>query len=102
MDAGMLGLLHRLQSPLDVAFLRPGKTHHHRPLDVLGDTLHRCKISLGRGGKTSLNDIDPELLQLAGDHNLLLDVHARPWGLLPVSQGSIEDLHDLTVTGNPI
>ncbi len=53
--------------------------------------LHRLEVAFRRGGEPGLDDVDAEALELASDHQLLLDVHRGARGLLPVAQRGVED-----------
>src|SRR5262249_60222160 len=61
--------------------LRPGGRH----------ALARLEVSLRRGREAGLDDVHAEALELASDHQLLLDVHRCAGGLLPVAQCRVED-----------
>ena len=58
-----------------------------------GDAPHGLEVALGRGGEAGLDHVDAELLELARDHELLLDVHRRARRLLAVAQRRVEDLY---------
>ncbi len=60
-------------------------------LDLLGDRLHRLEIAVGRDRKARLDDVDAELLELARDRELLVEIHAAAGRLLAVAQRRVED-----------
>ena len=61
----------------------------------VGDPPHGLEVALRRGREAGLDDVDAELLELARDHQLLLDVHGRARRLLAVAQRGVEDLYSV-------
>jgi hypothetical protein len=51
----------------------------------------RLEVSPGRYRKTCLDDVDPELVELPGDGDLLLRGQGDAGGLFPVPEGGVED-----------
>jgi hypothetical protein len=49
------------------------------------------KVAVGAGGKTGLDHVDLQALQLAGDPQLLVLGHGGAGGLLAVAQGGVEN-----------
>ena len=66
----------RLGGDIDVIAKAAAKAGDPGSADLRGDALHGFKISLGSDGKSGLDDVDAEALQLAGNDQLFLGVHA--------------------------
>ena len=61
------------------------------PWTCAGDGLHRLEVA-GRGdGEAGLDDVHAEVLEGAGDLELLGQVHAAAGALLAVAQRGVED-----------
>ena len=102
-DAAMGGRRHRIGAGLDVALGRPGQATDHRSIGRThtgGDALHRIEITGTRERKTRLDDVDAKPGQLLGDRQLLLQVEAGPRGLLPITQGGVEDQYPAGIAGH--
>jgi hypothetical protein len=64
-----------------------------------GDGLDGLELALGGDGKSSLYDVDPELVKLSGDGNLLLRGEGDAGGLLSVPKGGVKDPYTLASKG---
>ena len=83
-----------LQRAVDV--LLAGPRERLSTIGFVTASATRCTDSKSpsrRGGEAGLDDVDAELLELARDHQLLLDVHGRARRLLAVAQRGVEDLY---------
>ncbi len=92
---GMLGLLDGADGTLDVRLLGTGEAQHDRLGHRLADAADRVVVALGGSGEAGLDDVDVQLLELAGDRDLLLDVHRGAGRLLAVAERRVEDLYVL-------
>ncbi|OPZ84158.1 MAG: hypothetical protein BWY76_01971 [bacterium ADurb.Bin429] len=81
---------HRFGHRHDVLLVRAAEPGDSRPLHFLGNAVDRLEIALGRDGKTRFNDIYAQARELAGDFQLLLDIHAGTGRLLAVAQRGVE------------
>ena len=102
-DAAIGGRRHRIGAGLDVALGRPGQATDHRSIGRThtgGDALHRIEVTRTRERKTRLDDVDAKPGQLLGDRQLLLQVEAGPRGLLPITQGGVEDQYPAGIAGH--
>src|SRR5205085_8385944 len=79
--------------PVDVLLARAREREHDRPADELRHPPDGVEVALRAGGEARLDHVDAEVVQLPRDCELLLHVHGRAWGLLPVAEGRVEDLH---------
>lgn len=82
-----------IETPVDIVFDYPGEAADRgcKPLIRYGPD--RFKLALGRYRKASLDDIDPELVELPGDYELLLRGERYSRRLLSVPQGRVEYPH---------
>ena len=99
MNPRPLRILHCIPRRANIVSITPRQPANHRHMPILiyriahlfRDNLHRVKIIFRRRGKPSLDNIDAELRQLAGNVELLLAGHGGAGGLLAVSEGGVED-----------
>ena len=91
-DARSLGVLDRADGTVDVLLARASEREHDRAGHHLGHASHGIEVALGGGGEAGLDDVHAQMLELAGDHELLLHVHGGARRLLPVAERRIEDL----------
>ena len=96
-NARVLGLLDALDRLLDVGLARPRQAEDDGLGHRLRDAGHRIEVTRRRHGEARLDDVDVELLQLARDEHLLLDVHRRAGRLLAVAQRRVEDPYRLLI-----
>ncbi len=75
----------------DVSFDRPGQGADGGVFDPLGDAGDGVEIPGACRGESRFDDVDAQLLELHGDLDFLLGVHARTGALLSVAEGRIED-----------
>ncbi len=96
--ATLTGVLQCLPSAVNVHVVSSRKSGDLWALNRLGNLLDRFKIAIRGDRKTGFHDIDIKPLQLVGDPYLFLDVHARAWRLLTITQSGIKnnDLFFLT------
>ena len=91
-DARAPGRLERLGRDLDV--LVHGTREAADGTGVTGDAANlgdALEVTGTRDGESRLDDVDVHAHELARDDELLLGVHGRAGGLLPVTQGGVKD-----------
>ena len=93
MDAGLFGLFQGVPGGIDVLFAAAGEAGHGAFGDRPGDGLHALEVLRGDDGEARLDDVHPQLLQLAGHLHLLGEVHAASRGLLAVPQGGVKNFN---------
>ncbi len=94
-DSGRAGLLERAGGGFDILGAAPGEGADGGVTDLFRDGADRRKV-VGRGhGKAGFEDVDPHLLELPGDLELLLLLHGGPGALLAVAEGGVEDANPL-------
>ena len=84
----------RLDGPpraLDVHLARPRESADDRVLELLGNRPHRLEIPVAGNREARLDHVHPQPLQLSGEGELLLQIHAAARRLLAVAQGRVED-----------
>src|SRR5579871_135658 len=91
MDTGANGLLERLARHIDVLAYRPRQTAHRAVLDEAADGLDGLEVTRRGDGKSRLDDVHAEALQLPGDLQFLLDIQGSPRRLLPIAQCGVKD-----------
>ena len=77
-DSRLGGNIQRLPAPADILFHGPGQSGHRHRTDLPGNLADRLEIAVRGDGKPGFHDIHPERLQLVGQLQLLLQVHAAP------------------------
>ncbi len=75
----------------DILFQGPGQGADGRGLDPLSDAVDGVEIPGARRGEARLDDVHAQLLELAGDLDLLFGVHGGAGALLPVTEGGVEN-----------
>src|SRR5262249_43853409 len=70
-----------------------GRVEHGGTRAGVGDASAGFEIAGRGGGEPRLDDVDVEPLELAGNGNLLFDVHGASRRLLAIAQGGVEDPH---------
>ena len=85
MDPGPLGGLQSLPGRVYVLGHRPGEARHRAAADLARDLAHRGQVARARDREARLDDVDAELLKLAGHLELFPQVHATARSLLAVS-----------------
>jgi hypothetical protein len=91
MDAGTSGSLESLGGDINIIADTAGEGGDAGFAHLVGDALNGFKIT-GRGDrKTGLDEIDSEALELAGDGELFLGVHAAAGRLFTIAQGGVKD-----------
>src|SRR5262249_13541580 len=88
---GALSVLDRPDGAVDVLLARAGERQHDRARDRLGDAAYRLEVTSGGRREARLDDVDAEMLELACDRELLLDVHGGARRLLAVAERGVED-----------
>ena len=66
MDARPFGPGDRFAGPLDIGGVAPRKACDDRPTNLAGDQPDRVRVVLRGDRETSLDDIDPQRLELPG------------------------------------
>ena len=97
MDAGPFGVPDRLPSLVDVVGHGPGQGGDDGPMDFPGDVGDGLEISGGAGGEASLDDIDSQLLELAGDFHFFFAGHSDAGGLFSIAESGVQK-EDLVVS----
>jgi hypothetical protein len=90
-DARRGTTLQRLGGTRDVAVVGASQRAHGAVLDRVGDRLHAFEVAVRRGGKTGLDHVHLQSLELAGDPQLLVLGHRGAGRLLAVTQGGVEN-----------
>ena len=96
MDSRFFRITHRIPAAIDIHFAGPGQPRNRRRFRLLGNTLNRLEISIGRNRETRFNDIHLQALELACQHQFVVYGHARAWGLFPVSQCCVENQYSVS------
>ena len=91
MDARAVGALERLGGTRNVLVIGARQRANGGVLDGVGNQLHGLKVTVGTGGKTSLDHIDLETLQLARDAQLFIARHGGAGRLFAVTQGGVKN-----------
>ena len=86
-----------LSGSLDILGHTSGQTAHNRSLHLRGDRMHGLEIAVTNDGKSCLDDINLEAGQLAGDLQLLAQIHGGTRALLAVAQGGVEDENSVVI-----
>ena len=95
MQAGLCGRLESAQRRFYVVLARAGERRYAAMLDLGGDGAGRFEVA-GRGDrKAGFDDVHAELLDLAGESELLVAVHRETGRLFAVAQRGIENLHGI-------
>src|SRR5215472_11344132 len=90
MDAGARGMLQGFPGALDVRTASAGQTSDDGAADDLGDGFDRFEIAVGSDAETCLDGVDAEPVQLVGQPEFFLLVHAATGRLFTISKGRIE------------
>jgi len=80
-----------LGGPGNVAIIGARQRTHGGVLDRVRDGLHRLEVAIGRSCEASLDHVDLQPLELAGDTQLFVARHRCAGGLFAVAQGGVED-----------
>ena len=83
--------IERLAGGVDVARRAARQRRDHRPSNLGRDPPHRLGVGLRGDREPGLDDVDAQLVELAGQPQLLVDAHREAGRLLPVPQGGVED-----------
>ena len=75
---------------VDVARHAAGQTANDRPFDLAGDGLDGGEVPVADDGEARLDDIDLEAGELAGDLQLLAQIHGGAGALFAVAQCRVE------------
>ena len=90
-DAGTGRVLQRLVGSVNVLAGAAGQTGDTDAADLARHALHGLEVALRGDGKTRLDDVHAEPLQLARQDQLLFGVHAAAGRLLAIAQGRVKD-----------
>nr|GMD16555.1 hypothetical protein L484_024706 [Ipomoea batatas] len=99
MHTRLLGILHRLPSPINIPLIAPGKATYDRNVfalpipNLLRNQSDGLEIGLRGSREPRLNDIHTELRQLPRHVELLFGGHCGAGGLLAVPESSVENSH---------
>ena len=91
MNAALLRRLDGFGCTIDIFVERPRQAAHRRFGNRLSDRFYRLEIALTGDGKTSLNDIHPQLLKRLGNAELFRFVHGRTGTLFSVPESGVKD-----------
>jgi len=86
-------------SGLDVTLGGTCQRAHGGVLDHLGHRADGLGVAGAGGRESGLDDVDTQLLELAGDAHLLLAGHGRAGALFAVAEGGIEDVQMVAHVG---
>ena len=98
-DARIGGPFQGLSAALDVGRAGAGQAADLEPADLAGDGAHGLEVALAGDGEARLQDVHAQALELAGQRQLLGQVHAAAGRLLAVAQGGVEDADGLAAHG---
>ena len=90
-DAAPIGPLERLGCAGNITVIGARERADGGVFDGVGNHLHGFKIAVGAGGKTGLNHIHLEALQLAGNAQFFVFGHGSTGRLLAIAQGGIKN-----------
>ena len=85
MNSGLSCLPDRIPAAIDVAFAGPCQPGNGYCPHLLCDASNRFEVSVGGDGKSRLDHIHPEPLQLMSQHQFLIDGHAGARRLFSIS-----------------
>ncbi len=84
-------ILQSFPGAFDIGPARPSQSGNDRPADQAGDGLDRCKIAVRGDGKTRLNHVDAEAVELVRQAQLLRMIHAATRRLLSIAKGRVKN-----------
>src|SRR6266699_1459431 len=90
MDARTGRSLERSPGTFNVLWHRAGKPADNRTPDFRSDGLYGVKVTIRSNGKSSLNHVDTQAVQLPGETLLLRHIHAATGRLLAIPQSRVE------------
>ena len=93
MDTAVLGIFQCLGGDFNILLHRPCQGADGRPGDRLRNLDDRVEITRAGDRETSLDNIHPKGLESLGDLDFLNRVELTPGHLLPVPQGSVEEIY---------
>ncbi len=91
MDARPPGVAERFPSTINVLAGGARQPRDRGPAHPAGHRLHRAEVAVGRDGKTRLDHVHPEGLQVTRHQDLLFQAHAAAGRLLAVAERGIKD-----------
>src|SRR5262249_42244106 len=95
MDAGPEGAAQGLAGPVDIFWVAAGQAADDRPVNLVGDGLHRLEIARRGDGEAGFDDVHAEILQRVGYLQLLSQIHAAARTLFAVPQGRVEYVYSV-------
>src|SRR5208282_4756698 len=90
-DAGVRGSLQCLPGAVHIAATSASQARDDGAPHGSGDALHRFEVSIGGDGEPGLDHVHAEALELLGQAQLLLHIHAAARRLLAVTKRGVED-----------
>src|SRR5262245_57486982 len=87
------GILHLLPASIDIQFAGTGQAGYGHGANLLGYSLYRFEVAVGRDREPGFDDVHAQSLELARQQEFFLYVHAGAGRLLAISQGSVEDVN---------
>ena len=92
-DAPLRRRRHRARRRLDVGFVEAREGADARAFDLLGDPLHGGRVAGRCGGETGFDNVDVQIAERPGDHELGLHGHGKARRLFAVAQGGVENAY---------
>src|SRR5271157_1019428 len=90
-DARVRGSLQRLPGPVHVAGASASQTRDDGTPHRCGDLLYGFEVAIGRDGKSGFDHVHAESVELLGQAQLFLHIHAATRRLLAVTKRGVED-----------
>src|ERR1700693_3585369 len=91
MDARARGSLQRLPGAVNVAGTGTSQASDDGTPQRCGDTLHGFEVAVGGDGESGLDHVHAEAVELLGQAQLFLHIHAAARRLLAVTKRGVED-----------
>src|SRR5580658_3766025 len=91
MDARVGSILKSFPGALDIGAAGAAQSRNDGTADERGDGLHSCKVAVGGDGKSGLDHVDTETVELVRQAQFFLVVHATARRLFSVAQGGVEN-----------
>ncbi len=91
MDTRPLCPFQSAPGPLNISYVRAGKSGDYRPVYLGSDPAYRLKLFVGSYREAGFNNVDAELVELPGQAKLVFRAHAAAGRLFAVTQSRVED-----------
>ncbi len=96
MDARASGPLEGLPGTLNVLRATPRQSPNHGPADLLRHGLYGAEFAVRGNGKSRLDHVHTQAVELMRHAQLLISIHAAARRLFPVTQRRVEYLYALS------